>query len=107
MVQKSLREGFGLTVTEAMWKGKAVIAGRTRGTLLQIKSGQNGIIVSSPRAAAAAVIRLVKNKRLRFDLGRAANASVKKRFLLPRLILDNLGIYATVLKESYKIKTWK
>jgi trehalose synthase len=93
IIQKSLREGFGLTMTEAMWKGKPVIAGMTQGALLQIKNGKDGILVSSPEETARAIIRLVKDEKLRNRLGKAARQSVKRRFLFPRFILDNVRIY--------------
>lgn len=94
IIQKSKREGFGLTVTEAMWKGKVVVAGRTAGTALQITNGKNGFLVASVPAGAAALLRLVKNKKLRNRLGRQARQSVQKRFLFPRLLLDHLKLYA-------------
>ncbi len=76
-----------------MWKGKAVVAGRTSGALLQIKNGKNGILVSSPEEAGRAIARLLKNKKLRDKLGKAAQKSVKQKFLFPRFLLDNLKIY--------------
>lgn len=96
VIQKSLREGFGLTVTEAMWKGKAVIGGKTEGISLQIKNGKNGIIVSSPEETAKAIIRLCKNPGARKRLGTAAKKTVQNKFLLSRLILDHLKMYAKV-----------
>lgn len=94
IIQKSLKEGFGLTITEAMWKGKAVIAGKTSGAEMQIKNGKNGIIISSNRQAANAVVKLIKNKKLREKLGKAAHLSVKNRFILPFSILEHLKIYS-------------
>jgi len=94
MVQKSLREGFGLTMTEAMWKGKAVIAGATSGAKVQIKDGRTGIMVSSPEEAARAIIETIKDETMRRRLGRAARESVRRRFLMPRFIADNLKLYA-------------
>jgi trehalose synthase len=99
VVQKSLREGFGLTITEAMWKGKAVVAGRTAGTAVQIRNGRNGFLVSSPEGTARAVVRLLRDARLRVRLGRAGRASVKERFLMARLIVDHLAAYATLAKR--------
>lgn len=100
VMQKSLREGFGLTVTEAMWKGKAVVGGKTSGISLQIKNGKNGILVSSPEEAARAVVRLVKDEKLRERLGRAAKRSVQKRFLLSRLLLDHAKLYLSLKSKS-------
>lgn len=100
VMQKSIREGFGLTMTEAMWKGRAVIAGRTTGGMAQIKHNKNGVLVSSPEEAAHALVRLLKDKRLRERLGRAAHGSVKKKFLFARFLLDNVKIYTSLCKPK-------
>ncbi len=97
IIQKSIKEGFGLTVTEAMWKGKAVIGGQTKGIALQIKSGQNGFLVNSPEEAAQYLIRLLKDERLKKKIGQAAHQTAKKKFLLSRFILDHLKIYIRFL----------
>ncbi len=97
VIQKSLREGFGLTMTEAMWKGTPVIAGMTEGARMQIVNGKNGVLVSSPEETARAVIRLYRNKALAARLGRAARETVKKKFLFSRFLLENLETYASVL----------
>lgn len=99
VIQKSIREGFGLTITEAMWKGKAVVAGMTSGTLMQIKNGKNGVLVSSPESAARAIVKLIKDKQLRKKIGIAAQKSVRKKFLLSRFLLDNIKIYSSVIKK--------
>jgi trehalose synthase len=93
MVQNSIREGFGLTITEAMWKSKVVIAGTASGALLQIKNGENGILASSAPEVAQAIVQLVKDKPLREKLGKAAHQSVQDQFLLPRFILENIKVY--------------
>lgn len=100
VVQKSIREGFGLTITEAMWKGKPVIAGKTSGTVLQIKTGTNGILVSSPQETAKAIVRLLANEALRKRLGQRAKQSVRRKFLLPRLVLDMVRVYAAAPMAS-------
>ncbi|MBU1036742.1 glycosyltransferase [Patescibacteria group bacterium] len=99
MIQKSIREGFGLTITEAMWKGKAVIAGKSQGALVQIKNKKNGIIISSPKEAGTAIVRLLQNNNERLRLGKAAVKSVKRKFLLPRFILENLKAYIAFSKK--------
>jgi trehalose synthase len=93
MVQKSTREGFGLTMTEAMWKGKPLVAGATSGAKVQVRDGANGIIVSSPEEAARAIVRLMRDRTLRAKIGRAARATVRRKFLMPRFVLDNLKLY--------------
>lgn len=97
IMQKSLREGFGLTMTEAMWKEKPVVAGMTEGARMQIAQGKNGILVSSPEDAAKAIVRLCKDKNLAQKIGRAARETVKKKFLFSRFLLENLQAYASVL----------
>src|SRR5215475_11285531 len=62
VLQKSIREGFGLTVAEAMWKGKAVIGGKVGGIRHQIEDGMNGFLVSSVEEAAARLVQLIKDK---------------------------------------------
>ena len=97
VVQKSIREGFGLTMTEAMWKGKPLVAGKTAGALLQIKHGKNGLLVSSPEEAARAIVRLFKDKKLAARLGKSARESVKKNFLFPRYLLEHLELYRSFI----------
>ncbi len=96
IVQKSIREGFGLTMTEAMWKGKALVAGRTSGARAQISDGRNGILVSSPEEAGRAIVRLLRHPAFRAKLGRAARESVRRHFLMPRFVADNLKLYKEV-----------
>lgn len=96
VVQKSLREGFGLTVTEAMWKGAAVVAGNVGGIKHQIVDGENGFLVDSVDAAAARILQLLQDPDLRRRLGSAAQQTVREKFLLTRLLedwLDLLGAF--------------
>ena len=90
VIQKSTREGFGLTVTEAMWKAKAVIGGDVGGIRIQIDDGINGYLVSSPEECARRIVQLLRDPQLRIQLGEAARESVRERFLMPRLALDYL-----------------
>jgi trehalose synthase len=84
VLQKSLREGFGLTVTEAMWKGAAVVGGDCGGIKHQIQDGVNGFLVSSIEEAAAAIVRILEDDSLKQTLGKAARQTVEKRFLMSR-----------------------
>ncbi|HZD42258.1 MAG TPA: glycosyltransferase, partial [Terriglobales bacterium] len=96
VVQKSLREGFGLTATEAMWKGAAVVAGRCGGLKHQIEDGVNGFLVSSVEEAADCIERLLKDEQLRKSVGAKAQKSVRQHFLMSRLIeqyLDLVGAF--------------
>ncbi|MEK7649872.1 MAG: glycosyltransferase [Patescibacteria group bacterium] len=98
VVQKSVREGFGLTITEAMWKGKPVIAAPSAGAKIQITNGKNGFIVTSASAIAKKVEILLQQPHLRSQLGRRAHTSVARRFLFPRYILDCLQTYQRLVK---------
>ena len=84
MLQKSIREGFGLTVAEAMWKGTPVIGGNTGGIRYQIRDGKNGFLVSSVEEAAQRLVQLLKDQDLRRRLGQKALESVRRHFLLTR-----------------------
>lgn len=94
VIQKSLREGFGLTVTEAMWKGQAVIGGRVGGILHQIEDGASGYLVSSVEECAQRSLELLRDADLRARLGAAARESVREHSLLPRLMYDYLRLVA-------------
>ncbi len=94
VVQKSIREGFGLTVTEAMWKGAAVIGGRCGGIKAQIDDGVNGMLVSSVEETAERMVTLLKDPALRKRLGQQARDSVRKRFLMTRLMEQHLDLYS-------------
>ena len=94
VLQKSLREGFGLTVTEAMWKGAAVVGGRCGGITHQIEDGANGFLVSSVDEAAARIVQLLKDSALRERLGHEARETVRQRFLMSRLIEQYLDLFS-------------
>jgi len=94
VLQKSIREGFGLTVTEAMWKGTPVIGGDVGGIRYQIKDGENGFLVSSIKEAADRMIQLVKDQELRERLGKEARKTVEEHFLLIRLLEQYLDLLA-------------
>lgn len=94
VLQKSLREGFGLTVSEAMWKGAAVIGGDATGIRAQIENGANGFVVSSVEEAAARIVELVRNEGLRRRLGEAGRKTVSDRFLLVRMLENYLDLFA-------------
>ena len=92
LMQKSTREGFGLTVTEGMWKGKPVIGGDAGGIRVQINNGVSGFLVSSPEECAQRLVELLQDEALSARIGVAAKESVRQLFLLPRLALDYLTI---------------
>jgi trehalose synthase len=92
VLQKSIREGFGLTVAEAMWKGTPVIGGNTGGIRYQIEDGINGFLVSSIEQAAERIVQLVKDEELRVQLGKKARETVRQKFLLTRYLEQYLDL---------------
>jgi trehalose synthase len=92
VLQKSIREGFGLTVAEAMWKRTPVIGGNTGGIRYQIEDGVNGFLVSSIEQAAERIVRLVKHKELRVQLGEKARETVRRKFLMTRYLEQYLDL---------------
>lgn len=104
VLQKSLREGFGLTVAEAMWKGTPVIGGNVGGIRYQIEDGVNGYLVSSVPQAAEAIVRLTRDKSERTRLGLKAKESVHRRFLMLRLLEQYLDLFAS-FETVYRLKS--
>lgn len=101
VLQKSIREGFGLTVAEAMWKGTPVIGGNVGGIRYQIEDGVNGFLVSSVEEAAKRIVRLVQDEPLRRQMGAKARETVKDKFLLSRLLeqyLDLMNSFETIYR---------
>jgi len=96
VLQKSLKEGFALTVSEALWKGRPVVGGNAGGIPLQILNGVNGFLVDSVEEAAARVRFLLKNPERAESMGRAGIEHVRKNFLITRHLRDHLLIYLTL-----------
>jgi len=90
VLQKSIREGFGLTVSEALWKKKPVIGGAVGGIKLQIIDGVTGFLVHSPEGAANRIAQLLGDRRLREKLGENGYLHVRQNFLLTRHVKDYL-----------------
>jgi trehalose synthase len=94
VLQKSLREGFGLTVAEAMWKHTPVIGGNVGGIRYQIEDGVNGFLVDSVPQAAERIVELVANETLRKEMASKARNRVQERFLMIRLLEQYLDLFA-------------
>ena len=92
-IQKSIREGFGLTVTEALWKGRPTVAGNVGGIPLQIKDGEGGFLVDSPQECAQRCVEILEDPELGKRLGRAGKEHARKDFLSPRLLRDWLELF--------------
>ncbi len=93
IVQNSTREGFGLSLTEAMWKRKAVVGAQAEGIRLQIQNGKNGFLVANSHQLAKRITQLVENPKLSEKLGQFARETVKEKFLIPRLLRDYLKLF--------------
>jgi trehalose synthase len=90
VIQKSIKEGFGLTVTEALWKGKPVIGGACGGITLQVHDYQTGFLVYSPEGAAYRIRYLLRYAEKRQRMGRTGHEFVREHFLLTRNLRDYL-----------------
>jgi trehalose synthase len=97
VVQKSIREGFGLVVTEALWKARPVVASRVGGIPMQIEGG-GGILIDDVRDAATACVKLLKDPEFARQMGRRGKEHVRKHYLTPRLLRDDLRLFAELLK---------
>jgi trehalose synthase len=93
VIQKSTREGFGLTVSEALWKGRPFIGGDVGGIPLQVQDGVTGFLVSSPEECADRALRVLREPDLGKRLGRAGKEHVRQHFLTPRLLRDWMNIF--------------
>ena len=92
VVQKSLKEGFGLTVTEALWKGKPVIGGDAGGIRLQVVDHHTGFLVKTPEGAALRARYLLRHPEKAFEMGLRAKELVRQNFLLTRNLREYLSI---------------
>ncbi|MCX4187691.1 glycosyltransferase [Methylophaga sp. OBS4] len=100
VLQKSIREGFGLTVTEAMWKGKPVIGGDVGGIRLQIFNHHTGFLVNTPEGAALRIRYLLHQPEKIQAMGEIAQAFVRDNFLLTRHLREYLALMVALLHRS-------
>ncbi|TML37486.1 MAG: glycosyltransferase [Actinobacteria bacterium] len=94
VIQKSMREGFGLTVSEALWKARPFIGGEVGGIPLQVQDGKTGFLVRSPEECADRALRFLREPELGKQLGRAGKEHVRQNFLSPRLLRDWLRVFS-------------
>src|SRR6185436_8628525 len=99
VVQKSLREGFALTVSEALWKRRAVIASAVGGIPLQVLHGRTGMLVRSVEGCASQMARLLGNPAFRRQLGNEGRHHVRDHFLHPREARDYLAAFVRLLES--------
>ncbi len=100
VLQKSLKEGFGLTVTEAMWKGRPVIGGDTGGIRLQVINHYTGFLVRTPEGAALRIRYLLHHREKLEAMGRLAKGLVRENFLLTRHLREYLALMVSLLRGS-------
>jgi trehalose synthase len=100
LIQKSTREGFGLTVTEAIWKGRPFVGGNVGGIPLQVQDGVTGFLVDSVEECAARALEILRDPALGKRLGLAGKRHVREHFLMPRYLRDYLRIFGDVLAGS-------
>ena len=100
IIQKSVREGFGLTVTEALWKGKPVAASDVGGIPLQIKDGENGFLLEPDdiKGFSNRIIEILQNPGLAEEMGRKGKEIVRKNFLITRLLSDYLDLLKDIME---------
>jgi len=92
VLQKSIKEGFGLTVAEAMWKARPVIGGDVGGIRLQIEDGRSGFLVGSVQECAERIVQLLGDEGLRASMGEEGGARVRERFLTLRQLAEYLEL---------------
>lgn len=97
VLQKSLREGFGLTVSEALWKGTPVVAGNVGGIPSQIVHGKNGYLIKNIKECAARTIDLLKDDKMRKRMGKHGKEHVRENFLITRHLEDYLELLNRVI----------
>ncbi|MBD3348530.1 MAG: glycosyltransferase, partial [Candidatus Eisenbacteria bacterium] len=100
VLQKSTREGFGLTVAEAMWKGKPVVGGDVGGIRLQIVNHHTGFLVSTPEGAAIRIRYLLHHPEILESMGEKARRLVRNNFLLTRHLREYLTVMVSLLHET-------
>jgi trehalose synthase len=97
VIQKSIREGFGLVVAEALWKEKPVVAGRAGGIPMQFPEGFDRYLIDNVEDCAAQIVYLLHHLGERGEFGRAGRERVRREFLLPRLARDELRLIKDIL----------
>jgi len=105
VLQKSVKEGFGLTVTEALWKGNPVIGGDTGGIRLQVVNHHTGFLVSSPEGAALRTRYLLQHPEKVQEMGTKAKEFVRQNFLITRHLREYLSLMVALIKgDEERIK---
>ena len=99
VIQKSTREGFGLVVTEALWKGKPVVGGNVGGIPLQVLDGRTGFLVNSVQECGEKVLYLLEHPAETARMGAAAREHVRRNFLTTRHLRDYLRLFHQMIED--------
>jgi trehalose synthase len=100
IVQRSIREGFGLVVSEALWKGTPVVGTHAGGIPLQMATGDGGFLVDSTDRCAERIVWLLRHPEEAARIGRRGRERVRERYLMTRLVADDLRLYADVMASQ-------
>ena len=100
ILQKSIKEGFGLTVTESLWKGKPVIGGDTGGIRLQVINHHTGFLVNTPEGAALRIRYLLHHSEKIKEMGIKAKEFVRENFLITRQLREHLTLMVALMHEN-------
>jgi trehalose synthase len=104
VIQKSIREGFGLTVSEALWKARPTVAGRAGGIVVQIEDGQTGWLVDSADACAAACLEALRDPAGARQRALHGKEHVRRHFLTPRLLRDWLTLFNRLIGNETAVE---
>lgn len=108
VLQKSIKEGFGLTVTEALWKNKPVIGGNTGGIRLQVFDHHTGFLVNTPEGAAYRIRYLLQNPKISEEIGHKGHQFVRDNFLITRHLRDYLTLLIGLMyPDSHRLELGK
>jgi trehalose synthase len=102
IIQKSIKEGFCLSVTEALWKETPVVASNVGGIPLQIVDGESGFLLEPQdiEGFADRIVHILNNPDHAKDIGQKAREKVRKEFLITRLLSDHLDMYNAVINQK-------
>ncbi|MBI4321075.1 MAG: glycosyltransferase [Chloroflexi bacterium] len=100
VLQKSVREGFGLVVSEALWKGRPVVAGNVGGIPLQIIDGETGYLVNTTEECAEKVLSLLRSPALATEMGEKGREHVRRNFLMTRYLRDYLAAFSRISRRA-------
>jgi trehalose synthase len=104
VIQKSTREGFGLVVSEALWKERPVVGGNAGGIPLQVIDGETGLLVESVDACAEALVRYLKDPEARRSAGSAGRELVRESFLITRYLRDYMALFGALGRRRLEVE---